>query len=379
MHILQLSTGYPPQVGGVYRNTRQCALALAQDHRVTVLVPNSGRRTVREVVEGVEVIRAGTWGVFRSQHVAPRLITLLRGVRPDLIHLHVPNPLAVVAYLASAPDVPVVVTHHADITRQRLLKPFVMPAYRRVLEGAQGVIFYTRQFADACTDARGVEAKTAIIPMGLDESVFVETPEAIARAAALRRRLAGDAPTVSLVGRLAHYKGIDILLRALVELPGVHALIGGTGSLRSDLESEALKLGIAERVHFLGYLDEATKRDVYRAGDVFAMPSINQAEAFGQTQVEAQLSRRPIVASRLPGVGEVTVDGMTGLLVPPMDVGALAGALRRLLSDPELRLRMGEAGRARAEANYTEAVAGAKLRAYFGALEGAERAPPRPA
>jgi rhamnosyl/mannosyltransferase len=113
-------------------------------------------------------------------------------------------------------------------------------------------------------------------------------------------------------------------------------------------------LGIAHRVRFAGDVDQTTLTALYHACDVFALPSVTHAEAFGMVQLEAMACRKPVVSTRLPsGVPWVNRDGDSGLVVTPGDADALAGALRTLLADKELRARMGERGHARVVHEFT--------------------------
>jgi rhamnosyl/mannosyltransferase len=128
----------------------------------------------------------------------------------------------------------------------------------------------------------------------------------------------------------------------------------------------AADLGVASRVQFAGDADQATLGALYHACDVFALPSVTHAEAFGMVQLEAMACRKPVVSTRLPsGVPWVNQDGETGLVVPPGDVPALRDALRTLLTDGDLRARMGEHGHARVLREFTiERMAAQTTRLY---------------
>jgi len=370
MRVVELGKYYPPYVGGIENNTRHCCLELAKDHDVTALVFHTGRRTVRETVEGIPVVRVGSWARIASQEIAPTLGRHLRALAPDVIHLHAPNVVASFVYLTSMRHVPIVVTHHTDIVRQRRLRPFVLPVYRRILERAEAVVLYTRRYAETSPELTEVLHSVEVIPHGTCAEDFAVTAERVARATRWRADLAGEAGTNSFLGRHVYYKGIDILLEALVRLPGVHAFLGGDGPEVAVNRRRAREIGLGERVHFLGRLDREGTVQTYLASDVFVLPAINRTESFGQVQVEAQLCGLPVVATDVAsGVTEVTRDGETGIVVPPGDAPALAGAVGRLLDDAGLRRRLGEAGRRRAETHYVESVTGPKLRELFQRIE----------
>jgi colanic acid/amylovoran biosynthesis glycosyltransferase len=148
-------------------------------------------------------------------------------------------------------------------------------------------------------------------------------------------------------GRLAGVKGIPILLEALARLRGSHPdvelALAGDGPDRAQLEGEAQRLGVAGRVRFLGYQSSDHVRSLLQETDVFVLPSF--AEGVPVVLMEAMASGVPVVSTRVAGVAELVEDGVSGFVVPPGDVGALADAIDALLSDGGLRQRFGAAGR----------------------------------
>ncbi len=188
-------------------------------------------------------------------------------------------------------------------------------------------------------------SKLLELPFGVESENFCPGPSAkpefdIPAGA----RVAG---TVGSMDRAHPFKGIDILIRALVDLPSdVHALLVGEGDRRADYQALAKDLGLAERVHFLGRLDDEKLVRALRSMDVFAFPSTSGAEAFGLAMLEAMSCGVPVVASDLPGVRRVA--DQAGLLVPPGDQVALSRALNTLLEDKKLRAELGQAARAKA-------------------------------
>ena len=149
-------------------------------------------------------------------------------------------------------------------------------------------------------------------------------------------------PLLLWVGRLQPWKGVDVALHALQEIPRAHLMIVGDGETRADLERLAQGLGLAERVHFLGALPRERLPSIYAAADLLLATSF-ASETFGIGLVEAQACGLPVVASRFGGFPEVIDEGRTGLLVPPRDPVALAAAVRSLIDDLERRRAMADA------------------------------------
>jgi rhamnosyl/mannosyltransferase len=130
-------------------------------------------------------------------------------------------------------------------------------------------------------------------------------------------------------------------------------LVAGDGDRRDQLESRATQFGVMDRVHFLGYVDDLRLHGYYEHADIFVLPSVEPSEAFGIVQLEAMAYRTPVINTNLPtGVPWVSLDGETGLTVPPRDADALANAIRELLDDPDRRQTYAERARERVERHF---------------------------
>ncbi|GAB6048156.1 hypothetical protein JCM19379_19840 [Methyloparacoccus murrellii] len=170
---------------------------------------------------------------------------------------------------------------------------------------------------------------------------------------------------VGFVGRLAHVKGVDVLLRAAASLtadrPDVHWVVVGDGSERAELESLAEALGLSAAVHFVGAV---AREDIYSAikgFDIGVMPSRPGLEGFGLSALEAMACGVPLVASAVDALPEVVLDGETGILAPPGEPVALAAALRKLLDDPALADRLRDRALRHVAGNYGLAAYRARL------------------
>jgi glycosyltransferase involved in cell wall biosynthesis len=208
--------------------------------------------------------------------------------------------------------------------------------------------------------------KMVVIGHGIDSSTRLAPPSEARRA--LRLPLHG--PVMGAVGRLSPEKGQSVLLRALPSVlatfPDAICVVAGEGPARDDLESEARRLGIRERVVFLGF-----RRDVpvvLAALDLFVQPSLY--EGFGLSLLEAMAAELPIVASRVGGIPELIEDGVTGVLVPPDAPAALSEAILRLLRDRDAARRLGEGAARRARERHSLGTMAARVdRVYRDVLE----------
>ncbi|MCK6553701.1 glycosyltransferase [Candidatus Binatia bacterium] len=347
MRVLQVGKFYHPYKGGIETVLRNlCEGLRSRGHTVTCVVANTAPRTVRECIGGVNVVRAASAGMLRSVSVSPAFLSAFRRLArgADVVHVHQQNPLADLALLLTPPRAPVVVSCHSAIVRQRIGRNLWRPVLRRVWSRAARVVMASPALAALVDEHRAAGVVPAVVPYGIDLTAI----------SANGRPAPHGPPHLLAVGRLVSYKGFDHLIAALPRIPEARLTIVGTGPLRDELIAQARQIGVADRLTLTGDVDDASLADLYRSCAVFVLPSVTPAEAFGVVQLEAMAHARPVVCTDLPtGVPWVNRHGETGLVVPPGSSSALADALRTLLGDPDLRARMGAAGRRRVETEFT--------------------------
>lgn len=306
-------------------------------------------RSRTDIQDGVTVHRAASLGVVLSQPIAPGLPALVRSTAADLVHLHHPNPLGDLAVLTDRPR-PLVITHHSDVVRQRALRILYGPLVRAAMRRARLIAVGSARLLRVSRELRGFEAKTRVIPFGIDDARFRPSAGLDARVRKLRARWEGE-PVVLAVGRLVPYKGLDVLLRAAARLELRLVLVGdGPEVLR-------LRALAGPRTTFAGRVSDEDLPAYYRAADVLCLPSVTVAEAFGIVLLEGMACGLPLLTTALPtGVSDVNREGVTGLVVPPGDEGALREALVSLMADRQRREAYGAAARAVFEREYTAAL-----------------------
>jgi rhamnosyl/mannosyltransferase len=243
-----------------------------------------------------------------------------------------------------------VATYHSDVVRQRLLGRIWAPGLRRLLRRADRVLATSPNYVESSPFLRAVREKVDVVPPGIDPGPF----GGVDRAAARRRY--GERPTLVFVGRLVYYKGLDVLLAALGQVPEAQLLVSGSGPMGERWRAAAEAAGTAGQVRWLGKVPDEGLPELLAAGDVFVLPAVARSEAFGIVLLQAMAAGLPVVTTELgTGTSWVTQHGRTGLVVPPGDAAALGEAVAALLADPERRAAMGAAGRLRVEAEFTEA------------------------
>lgn len=268
----------------------------------------------------------------------------------DIVHIHLPHPAAMLAYLSSRHRGKLVFTYHSDIVRQFIGSKLLKPLLDAALSRASAIIATSPNYVESSPVLQRFRPRCRIVPLGIPIEPYDRgNPAEVAR---IRSRYGEN--LVVAVGRQVYYKGFEFLIQAMAGVPGKLLLIG-SGPLRPKLEKVAREAGLNGKVVFLGEIPDLVP--YYHAADVFVLPAIARSEAFGIVQLEAMACRKPVVNTALQsGVPYVSLDGVTGFCVEPANSSALAGALRKLLADPDLRLRLGSAGRQRVEAEFTEKV-----------------------
>ena len=368
--IVVLGKYYSPFQGGIESNTTDVCEFLAGGNHVTAIVFNHVRgKTTVENINHVQVVRCRVLATWASQPISLAMFWHILRTDGDVIHFHAPNFVANAALwlkqVIFRNRTPVVITHHMDVFGRATMRAAVMWMYRGIVARARAVIVTSLKNAAISKDLPP-NSPIIAVPLGLDLKTYEIGEEVRTEASAWRAELAGQAPLVGFLGRHARYKGLDVLMRALQKLDGVHAAIAGDGPYRKPTEDLAKTLGIKDRVHFLGMITHREKLRMLSAIDVFAFPSTEITEAFGVSQVEAMAVGAPVVATDLPtGVTDVAQSGQTALVVAPGHPDELADAIRTLIQDRALAARLAVSARGFVESNLAKEVVTARAAAVI--------------
>ena len=374
LRILEVNKAYYPHTGGIETLVRQYSEELGDIDSVSVktLVCRDGRgRTYREDVNGVDLTRAGSFGTYFSCPVSLSFIRLFRKMakKADVVHIHVPFPLADFALMLSGFKGRVVVSWHSDVVKQKKLMMFYKPFLRYLLKRADAVVTATEGHVKGSDYLPEFAEKCVTVPYGIEPEQYLS----IERAPVLTDKCT-EKGCIKLffTGRLVYYKGVEVLLRAMGYASRTDCkcelFIAGEGELREKLENMAERYGIAEKVHFLGFLPDEQLKQAYADCDIFILPSVVKSEAFGIVQLEAMIYGKPVINTALPsGVPYVSLHGKTGLTVRPDDSKQLAAAIVKLAGDEKLRERLGKAAKERVMDEFSEKNV---LRKLYGVLSG---------
>jgi len=289
---------------------------------------------------------------------AGRVIAAHRRERFDLIHAHWAVPGGAIGALsASLVGLPLVISLHGS--------DLYVAEHNALYAAAARFGFRCAWQITACSDdlrQRAMEigadaARITVLPYGVDVASYTAGDGARMRA---RLDIPRDAVVIGTLGRLVRKKGFSTLIAAMPEImrayPRTLCVIGGAGDLGDELQSQASRLGMAEHVLFPGHIDWQHTPDFYAMCDLFVVPSViderGNVDGLPNVLLEAMASGCAIVASRVAGIPAAVKDRLTGVLVPPGDVGALARALLSLLGDANQRMALGKSARERMAREY---------------------------
>jgi rhamnosyl/mannosyltransferase len=340
LHVFK--DAYPPTVGGIEMHVHDVTQSLDGFESTVLTSSRSARRRV-DHVGAVRIVRAPELGRLASTPLTPSWRREIRSAGADLLHVHMPNPGAELALLTLGADAAMVATFHADVTDRSVPTRAYGRLQQRFLARAAAVVAASPMLA-ASPPLTAHRGRVVVVPYGVDAAEWPAPDEDVAR---LRARHPG--PLVLFLGRLVHYKGLDVLVDAMRSVDATLFVVG-EGPQRSRLQRQVARSGLGRRVVLEGLVANERRATYYRAADVFVLPSTSGAEAFGMAMLEAMALGTPAVCTEVgTGTSWVNRHGATGLVVPPGDARSLAEAIRRLLRDEPLRrdLAAGAADRAR--------------------------------
>jgi rhamnosyl/mannosyltransferase len=369
--IVHAAKFYPPVPGGMETVIADLCNGTAGEWNVRVVAAHTRSRTQVEDCGAVRVVRSGTWATAYSVPLAPSLPFRLWAQEADCVVLHEPNPLAGTALFLGTPRRRLVVWHHSDLVNPSWAPHTYGQLQRALYRRAECVIVSSPNLAADSPLVREAR-RVAVIPFGIWVERYRGKPDAVAAVEQLRANRRG--PFVLFVGRFVYYKGVEVLIDAMAKCAGTLVLVG-EGPLEPALRQRAAALGIEDRVVFAGRVPDSDLPAWYHAADLFVLPSIAKTEAFGVVQVEAMAAGLPVISTSLPtGVPWVNQHGVTGLVVPPRDVAALANAITLILDRRELREAFARNAAARAEAHFSR---GRMVAAFRDVVEAAVYEPDR--
>lgn len=271
--------------------------------------------------------------------VFSRVRSILKLCQPRLVHVHgTSNATTVVPGIVRSLGIPFILHAHGTIDDH------VGPAFRRTIRDAQWVCAVSRAVEKSIQHDCARTGPIRIIWNGVPDPLPTTKPYGVL------------SPTVAMIGRLSEEKGFDDGLRALSivreSIPDLKILLVGDGNQHKALHDLATELGLIDSIEFYGELPHDRALRVAAGTDVILVPS-KRVEGFSLIAVEAALLKRPVIGTSIGGLPETILNGETGILVPPGESEPMATAITRLLTDADLRNRLGTRARERALQEFT--------------------------
>ncbi|MFJ5980079.1 glycosyltransferase [Enterobacter cancerogenus] len=337
MKILHLSKFYKPYSGGIEQVVADiCEGCCARDVESSVLAVSHNKDNQKYAINGVQVFSFSSNLHYASADVSIGYITKLKKIinQYDILHVHLPNPLANLAvYLAKAGSKKIVVHWHSDIVKQKKLKFFYQPLQRWLLNRADAIITTSPIYGESSNDLKDYQNKITVIPIGINPENYVVDSQTVE---SIKAKYPNKKIIFSL-GRLVYYKGFDFLIDAAKYLPDDYViLLGGNGEDKPKLLEKIKNQNLQDKVIMVGFINDCDLASYFVACDAFCLPSIEKSEAFGVVQLEAFLFNKPVVSCSIPGsgVGWVNKNKVSGIVVPPKNSLCLAEGLISAIENP---------------------------------------------
>ncbi len=325
-------------------------------HEVDVFTASINSKDSMENSEGMKIHRYATNLKIASANLSLKLMYKPINNNVEIVHAHynIPLPDLSASRYAKKKDLPFIITYHADAQESggSFIRNTATAFYNRyilgkVLSNADVIITTSNAYIGESKYLSKYRDKIKVVPNGINLKDFeIELSKEECR---FKLALPQDKRIILFFGNIVAYKGPDILLKAFARVkklyPNIMLLYVGRGEMQAELKELSVKMGLKDSVKFAGFVEEDLKPFYYHSADIFCLPSVTMAEAFGIVNLEAMACGLPVISSKLGGIPDIIQNGRNGFIVEPGDVKALADALIKLLEDDELQIKMSIEGK----------------------------------
>jgi glycosyltransferase involved in cell wall biosynthesis len=337
MKILHIGKYYPPYFGGIEKVNFDLVEGLNQLGVKTDVICFNDKNESE--------IENNTYSIYRMSRLFEKFslpfsfsyFFKLRAIinNYDIVHLHLPNPLATIFLLCTNFRGKIVLHWHSDIIKQKFFKKIYIPFDYLIKQKATSIVVTSDNYLNNSDDLKGFKEKCSVIPIGIDplelriDKAFLEI---------LKSRYV-DKKIIFSLGRLIYYKGFECLIEATKNLSDdTMVLIGGIGPLESKLKNLIKQNNLDHKVKLLGKIPFEHLGAYFQLANLFCLPSTHKSEAFGVVLIEAMSLGCPQLVFNIKGSGVpwVVENKKTGLVVESVDVKSLTDNLNKLISDEVL-------------------------------------------
>ena len=339
MKVLKSIKYYEPSKGGiesVAKNLIEGVNLVKPDINFTVYCNNhelKNKIKIETYRSNLQIIRSPTPIFIKSQPISFNFSNFSKYLADnDIIHHHYPYPTMELSLLKNSKILKskkLIVTWHANIENSRwaFIKNIYDPMIKRLLNYANHIVITSPQIFEYSNVLKDYEKKIRIIPLSFTPKIKISP----------KSKVLNKPVKLLFVGKLREYKGLRYLIEAMKLVENAELNIIGTGEEKDYLLELTKKLSLNNRINFLGYVSDDQLESYYQNSNLFILPSINEAEAFGVVQLEALSHGIPVINTSLKsGVPFVSKHNETGITVPPANTIKLAQAINKIIGDPIL-------------------------------------------
>ena len=350
MKILIVTPYFPPHIGGAENSAYKIAKGLKEkcNWEIVVITTNYEKRERKEeIIDGLKIYRLPFWFKISNTPINPMWLfsihKILKEERPDIIKTHSPVPFISDITFLIAGKIPLLMTYHSG----SMMKPL---SIWNPLIFIYELIFLPMLFRKSkkiiCTSPKFMRQnlnkykdKTNLVTPGVDTKVFKPS----------REKSTNDVLYIGRIEKNSDWKGIRFLIEAISIVkqirPDINLRLVGAGDRVDHFKMYAQKLGISKNVKFVGSKIKNELLAEYQNSKIIVLPSITDSEQLPNVLLEAMACKKPVIASNVGGVPYAVDNGKNGLIVPPKDPQAIADAIIKILTNPQLAKKMGEEGR----------------------------------
>lgn len=332
MKVLQFGKFYPPDIGGIETVIEDLTLELNKNGiACDVLCSNSKRGYKEEILPcGAKIMRCSSFGKLASTSISPQMIFKLRDVINDydIIHMHLPDPMANVALLLSHyKDKKIILHWHSDIIKQKKLLRLYIPLQTKLLKIADSIITTTNKYINESSFLPPFSHKCIGIPIGVDKQALLN--KNIDENSVIK--FPKNKKVIFSLGRLASNKGFEYLIESIKYLNDDYMIyIGGSGKLEDNINSLIIENKLQDRVILMGKINRDNLQYYYSNCHIFVLPSIQ--ESYGIVLIEAMSFAKPVICTKLFPSGNdwINQNDKTGLVVESKNPKAIADAIKKI-------------------------------------------------
>ncbi len=354
--VCHLSKFYKPHLGGIESVVADIAEGSNFCDTSVIAADQDGLSAI-ETINSVRVIRSKEYMNIAKVPIAPKyILDVLRECNGQLLHVHLPNPLAIISLMLSTilgKDTSRLIIHwHGDVVKQKYLKVLFSPFETWALRKSKKVIVTSQRYLDSSKYLLKFRNKCVVVPIGIES---LEQGINLNKVEEIKQKYSG-AKIIFALGRHIYYKGFEDLIEAAKYVDDAIFIIGGSGPDTEKYRRQIAKDKLENKVYLVGKIPYKDLPSYYAASDIFCLSSTQKSEAFGVVQLEAMSTGTPIVSANIIGSGVpwVNTHMESGLVFEPSNIESLVSSLNMIISDSSLRQNLAIGAKRRFENFFTK-------------------------